>query len=100
MDISKQDIMSAGYVMIPSRLLFDEQLSDKEKIVYAFLAAFIDDSGGYCWLTNAEIAGYLNVSREFISRAINKLKKLNYLEVNYTYINNIKAIKKRLIYLK
>jgi len=62
-DISKQDIMSDGYVMIPSRLLFDEQLSDKEKIVYAFLAAFIDDSGGYCWLTNYQIAYNLNVSR-------------------------------------
>ena len=69
-------------VIIPIEIL-DSDLTPAEKIIYAYIASY----SKCCMDSNERISERINVSKETVSRAINKLQKMNYLFVEFVKNN-------------
>lgn len=72
---------------MPNEILFNEDLKDKEKLLYCFISSLCA-AEWYCWATNQYLADQLNVKtpktkliKWTISRFISNLVKQGYLEV-------------------
>lgn len=69
--------------VIPSFILYNEKLTDKDKLVYCVISNLTHEKG-YCWCSNKYIAELLNCSPLTISRSISKLNKLKYIRNELT----------------
>ena len=81
---------------MPSEILINNKLSDKEKIILSMII-YLSKDKGYCFATNNYFSDILNVTVVSISRIINSLKKKNYIKVNMNYRSNSKEIENRQI---
>ena len=66
--------------VIPATILFDHELNDRDKIIYAIISNLTHDRG-YCWASNKYLAEKLDCNAKTISRAIKKLSDKNYIDV-------------------
>lgn len=81
---------------MPSEILINNKLSDKEKIILSMII-YLSKDKGYCFATNNYFSDILNVTVVSISRIINSLKKKEYIKVNINYKSNSKEIENRQI---
>ena len=81
---------------MPSEILINNKLSDKEKIILSMII-YLSKDKGYCFATNNYFSDILNVTVVSISRIINSLKKKNYIKVDMKYKSNSKEIENRQI---
>ena len=81
---------------MPSEILINNKLSDKEKIILSMII-YLSKDKGYCFATNNYFSDILNVTVVSISRIINSLKKKDYIKVNMNYKSNSKEIENRQI---
>ena len=76
---------------MPSEILINNKLSDKEKIILSMIM-YLSKDKGYCFATNNYFSDILNITVVSISRIINSLKKKNYIKTNMNYKSNSKEI--------
>ena len=81
---------------MPSEILINNKLYDKEKIILSMII-YLSKDKGYCFATNNYFSDILNVTVVSISRIINSLKKKEYIKVNMNYKSNSKEIENRQI---
>ena len=81
---------------MPSEILINDKLSDKEKIILSMII-YLSKDKGYCFATNNYFSDILNVTVVSVSRIINSLKKKNYIKINMNYKSNSKEIENRQI---
>ena len=81
---------------MPSEILVNDKLSDKEKIILSMII-YLSKDKGYCFATNNYFSDILNVTVVSVSRIINSLKKKNYIKIKMNYKSNSKEIENRQI---
>ena len=76
---------------MPNEILFNEDLKDKEKLLYCFVSSLCA-AEWYCWATNQYLADQLNVktpktklTRQTISTYLNSLSRFWYLDIEMEY---------------
>lgn len=69
-----------GYWILPNSILFSQELSDKQKLLYCFLSSLCAEKW-YCWASNKYIGDRLWVNATTISTNINILYKLWYIDI-------------------
>lgn len=94
----KELLLSRGWCHLPKIVLFDPELTDKEKLLFAFITSYMAQEG-YCWMSNNFLADQFGVSREWVSGCIKKLKDLEYFTAEYIRESGKKEIKERHLYL-
>ncbi len=65
---------------MPNNILFDKNLSDKQKLLYCYISSLCAEKW-YCWASNKYIWQKLWVNETTISTHINILGKLWYIEI-------------------
>ena len=65
---------------IPIEILIDDNLSDKEKLIYSLLL-FFSTQNGSCTITNNLISELFAISKTQVSKLISSLKRKDYLDV-------------------
>lgn len=70
-------------IVIPAELLFNEELTNSEKILFGFLSNLSSNEQGYCWASNRYLGRLNNVRPETVSNMISKLCHLGYLRVEH-----------------
>lgn len=86
-------------IWIPSEILLNNNLSDKEKLLLSIIFN-LSIKTGYCYANNRYFSNLLNISIGRISKLINSLKQKEEIEIIYKYDDKTKALKTREIYLK
>ena len=81
-------------IWIPIEILTDEKLSDKEKIIYAIIL-YLSKENYYCYLTNKTISELLNISITQVSKLVNSLKDMKYIDIELIYKENSKQVEMR-----
>ena len=85
------------YAVIPSTVLFNEELKSNEKLLYAVITALANKEG-YCYASNNYLADLFNSKAHTISNWISHLNKLNFVYVDLIR-NNKNEIIQRIIYI-
>lgn len=81
--MSKEPFKLKYPASIRPEVLADFELSDRDKIIYAVIASLIGGKqGGYCWLTNAELAEACAKDERSIKRAIKNLSDKDYIYID------------------
>lgn len=86
-------------IWIPSEILLNNDLSDKEKLLLSIIFN-LSIKSGYCYANNRYFSNLLNISIGRVSKLINSLKQKQEIEIIYKYADSTKALKTREIYLK
>ncbi len=82
-------------IWIPKEILNNKNLGQTEKILISSI--FTLDSGKGCYATNGYFAQLLGISKDRVSKVINKLIKSEYLNSKIIYKTDIKEIEKRIL---
>lgn len=72
-------ILSEGYGIMPNKVLFDKNLTDKQKLLYCLISSLCAEKW-YCWASNEYLWELLGVKEWSISSNISKLKKLWFID--------------------
>lgn len=83
---------------MPSEILINNKLSDKEKIILSMII-YLSKDKGYCFATNNYFAEELGVHPKTVSNWISDLRDKNYLKVEIVRKENKKIIQRK-IYIK
>ncbi len=67
------------YVQIESVVLFNEDLSSTDKIVYGIISAFSMNKDGYCYLRYKQIAQYAQIKKRNLYLCIKRLVEKQYI---------------------
>jgi hypothetical protein len=98
-DISALDsVLSAGWCLLPKKILFDAKLTDKQKLLYAFISSYTSERG-YCWASNAYLAQKFDCTEKWVSTCINQIKRRGYFKVLLIRDGITDEVKQRRIYL-
>ena len=81
-------------IWIPIEILTDEKLSDKEKIIYSIIL-YLSKENNYCYLTNKTMSELLNISITQVSKLVNSLKDMKYIDIELIYKENSKQVEIR-----
>ena len=81
---------------IPSEILLNKDLSDKEKIILSMIL-YLSEEKGSCFASNKYIANIVNVTPERVSKIISSLKDKRYVRVKLKYKTDSKEIEERKI---
>jgi len=81
---------------IPAEILYDKQLSDKEKLILAIIV-FLNQEDKGCFASNKYISSIVNVTHGRVSKLISLLREKGYIEVKLKYKNESKEIEERQI---
>ena len=81
-------------IWIPIEILIDDNLSDKEKLIYSIIL-FLSKENNYCYCNNSSLSELLNISTTQVSKLINSLKKKGYIDIEIKYKENSKEIESR-----
>lgn len=81
------------YAIIPANVRYDNELSDKAKLLYGEITSLCDKEG-YCWATNEYFSKLYQTSEKTITRNLKQLEDKMYINLFYQTIG---AIKKRYI---
>lgn len=82
-------------IWIPKEVLCNKNLGQTEKFLISSI--FTLDSGKGCYATNGYFAKLLGISKDRVSKVINKLTKLCYLSSKIIYKTGAKEIEKRIL---
>lgn len=85
------------YVIIPSRVRYDNRLKPSAKLMYGEILA-LSEKSGYCFATNKYFADLYDVSQTSISLWIRDLIEFGYIEADY--VNKEKHIQERRLTVK
>lgn len=80
--------------ILPAKVRYDNNLSDKEKIFYTEISSLCNASG-ICTASNSYFEKLYNISTSTVSRAINGLKVAGYISVEEQRFNSGEGIKIR-----
>ena len=69
------------YAIIPSTVLFNEDVKANEKLLYAVITVLANKEG-YCFASNGYLAGLLNAQPHTISKWVSHLKELGFVYVD------------------
>lgn len=75
----KQTKSKNWVAVIPAAVLYNEKLSDKDKLVYCVVSNLTHEKG-FCWASNRYIAELLGCSPVTVSRSISKLDKIGLIK--------------------
>jgi len=92
MEVNTYDwIMSDGYWIMPNKVLFDKNLSDKQKLLYCLISSLCAEKG-YCWATNDYLSEKVDCTKNNITKMVKKLCDEGYItiEINKEYGNQRK----------
>ena len=81
---------------IPSEILLNKDLSDKEKIILS-MVLYLSDETGSCFASNKYIASIVNVTSDRVSKIVSSLKKKEYIEVTLKFKLYSKEVESRQI---
>lgn len=81
-------------VWIPLEILKNENLSDKEKILYSIILGLSIETG-YCYANNRYFSKILNITMGRVSKLISSLKNKGFIEVKLIYEEGSKKINRR-----
>lgn len=87
--------MKKNFICIPLEIIFEETLNVGEKLFFGFLITTSKDS--FCIGTNKYFSENLNLSISTISKYIEKLERLKFIETLYS---DEQGILIRYIYIK
>ena len=87
------------YAIIPAYVRYDNELTDKAKLLYGEISALANKTGE-CWASNKYFAELYSCSVRTITTLLTSLKEKDYIEINHIYRINSKEIEKRIIKLK
>lgn len=92
--------IASYWAIITAAVLFDDQLKNDEKILFAHISA-LTKKDGYCFATNAYFAqkNVMNCDKATISRRISKLEKRGHIKTQIIYAEDGKTIEQRRIYI-
>ena len=91
--MSKQKLKG---LWIPAKILLNNDLSDKEKIILSMIL-YLSDETGSCFASNKYIASIVNVTSDRVSKIVSSLKEKGYVDVNLKYKLDTKEIEERQI---
>ena len=83
------------YAVIPSTVLFNEELKSNEKLLYAVITALANKEG-YCYASNNYLADLFISKAHTISNWISHLNKLNFVYVDLIRNNKNEIIQRRI----
>ncbi len=83
------------YAVIPSTVLFNEELKPNEKLLYAVITVLANKEG-YCFASNNYLANLFNAKPHTISNWISHLSKLNFVYVELIKNANNEIIQRRI----
>ena len=81
---------------IPAEILLNEELTDKEKIIFAMIL-YLSEETSSCFASNKYIANIVNVTADRVSKIISSLRDKNYIKVKLKYKTDSKEIEERQI---
>ena len=90
-----EEIPSYYSILIPE-IRYSKELNDKEKLLYSEITA-LSNKNGYCYASNKYFAELYDVTPVWISKCINHLKELGFIDVEIIKNENNNAIEKRII---
>lgn len=82
-------------IWIPKEILNNKNLGQTEKLLISSI--FTLDSGKGCYATNGYFAKLLGISKDRVSKVINKLIKSYYLNSEIIYKSTTKEVEKRIL---
>lgn len=88
----------SGFAVIPSGILFCEDLNDFEKILYGAISS-LAHKNGYCYAKNAFFEKTFKKSESTIIRAINHLCELGFIERKVIYKDDTKEVLGRYLFV-
>lgn len=90
----KEWLLSQWYWLMPNTVLFNNDLTDKQKLLYCLISSLCAEKW-YCRATNEYIWELLNASKITISKNISALveKWFIYIEVNQNYQRKLTLVK-------
>ena len=81
-------------IEIPMDVVWDDNITMQAKIILGFLITYQNHYGKDITLTNEEIGEYMKVSKMYVARTLQKLKKVGYLEIEQEEQGYIKVNRK------
>ena len=76
--LTKIKMLENGYGIMPNKVLYDKELSDKEKLIYCVVSSLCAEKW-FCWASNKYIWDMLDCKEWTISKAVSKLVSIWYL---------------------
>lgn len=73
-------IMSDGYWIMPNKILFDNRLSDKEKLLYCLISSLCAEKW-FCWASNDYLAEKIWYSKKNIHRLLQNIFNAGYITI-------------------
>ena len=87
--------MKNDYIIIPGTLLRNSNLSMMQRLLLAKAMGLDNDKG--CYASNQYFADSLGVTKDYISKALNDLKKKGYISIQLNYKKDTKEVESRTI---
>lgn len=67
------------FTILESDVIFDNRLSNTEKILYAVICNYANNEKGYCYLSYRQLAEIMSLKKRQFYNCIETLKKYNYI---------------------
>lgn len=81
---------------IPAEILFNKDLSDKEKLILSMIV-YLSEENKCCFASNKYFASIVNVTANRISKIISSLNTKEYINIKLKYKTDSKEIEERQI---
>lgn len=81
--------------IIPDTVFFDEELKDKEKLIYILIQK-LTLKEGYCFASNKYMSNQMKCTKRTIKSCISKLREKGYLRVEYIKNDKKEIVQRRL----
>ena len=95
-DVENMATQKLKGLWIPTEILLNKDLSDKEKIILAMIL-YLSEETKSCFASNKYIANIVNVTADRVSKIISSLRDKNYIKVKLKYKTDSKEIEERQI---
>jgi len=82
------------YAIIPASVRYDNELTDKAKLLYGEITA-LSDKNGYCYATNAYFAKLYGVHPDTISRTVTQLVRRGHVKIKIYRNSDTKEVEQR-----
>ncbi len=73
-------------IVIPAEVLFNNDLTCREKLLFGFLTHVLGDDDRKCRVCNRDIGQVIGVRADTVSGMLSKLRKLGYIKMEYKII--------------
>lgn len=84
------------YAILTAEVRYSTKINANEKLLFAEITA-LSNSTGECWASNNYFATLYDVSPQAVSKWINNLSKVGFINLDYIYKSGSKEIEKRII---